>query len=60
MRRLCVNCRRNIRKKNEMGIECRCEIDGHYISYVANFTESCRRWAKAERKEHETLADTKA
>lgn len=57
MERLCVNCRRNIRIKNKSGIECRCEVDGHYIGYVATFTERCRKWAKEEKEEKEDETD---
>lgn len=27
-------------------VTCHCEIDGHYISYVACFEKWCRRWAR--------------
>ena len=44
--RKCVNCRHNKRIPLKRGVECRCEIDDHYISYVACFEGWCRRWAK--------------
>lgn len=44
--RKCVNCRHNIRIPKNGGIECYCEIDNDYISYVYCFEHWCRRWAK--------------
>ena len=45
--RCCCTCDRNIRVKDENGmvIRCECEIDGHYIGYVACFESSCRHYA---------------
>jgi len=49
-KRVCCNCGNNIRKKVDGGhIQCYCQIDGHYIGYVACFEYWCRRWRK-ERK----------
>lgn len=42
--RVCCNCRHRVKID-------RCEIDGHYIGYVAVFITWCRHWAK--RKEGE-------
>lgn len=44
--RCCCNCKHNIRKPKKTFVECYCEIDGHYISYVGTFEGWCRRWAK--------------
>lgn len=44
--RKCVNCRHNIRIPKKTYVECRCEIDNHYIGYVDCFEHWCRRWAK--------------
>ncbi len=56
--RHCVNCRHNIRKKDEKGnIYCECEIDGSYISYVQSFEGWCKHWAK-EREEETIKKDT--
>ena len=44
--RCCCTCDRNKRVRKENGnISCICEIDGHYIGYVASFEYSCRRYA---------------
>ena len=45
----CCTCRHNIRKHDEKqaGIYCECEIDGHYIGYVACFESVCDEY-KAE------------
>ena len=43
----CCSCKHNIRKKDEKGgTYCECEIDGHYISYIACFENVCERWVK--------------
>lgn len=52
--RHCVNCRHDIRKKDEKGnIYCECEIDGGYISYLQSFEGWCRHWAKDKESEEE-------
>lgn len=49
-KRVCCNCGNNIRKKMDGGhVQCYCQIDGHYIGYIACFEDWCRRWRK-ERK----------
>jgi len=40
--RVCCNCRHNIR--TDEGVAS-CEIDGHYIGYVACLEDWCRHWA---------------
>lgn len=40
----CCSCKHNIRKKDEAGIYCKCEVDGHHIGYVANFERVCELW----------------
>ena len=44
--RCCCTCDRNKRVKDEnsMVVRCECEIDGHYIGYVAAFEYSCKRY----------------
>lgn len=39
----CCSCRHNLRKHDERqaGIYCECEIDGHYIGYIACFESVC-------------------
>ncbi len=44
--RKCVNCRHNKRVDKGTHIECRCDIDNHYIGYVAFFEHWCRHWAE--------------
>ena len=47
-KRCCCNCGRNIRHEvAPYGIECYCEIDGHYIGYIECFEGWCRRWKKS-------------
>ena len=47
-KRCCCNCGRNIRREvAPHGIECYCEIDGHYIGYIECFEGWCRRWKKS-------------
>ena len=52
-KRKCVNCRHNIRIPKKTYVECRCEIDNHYIGYVECFERWCRRWAKDRTFEQE-------
>ena len=54
-KRVCCNCARNIRIKDEKGMvtENRCEIDGHYIGYVECFEGWCKRWKKDRTFEEE-------
>lgn len=40
----CCTCKHNIREKEGAGIYCKCEIDGHYINYVACFESVCELW----------------
>ena len=42
----CCNCRHNIRTQAEDIITCHCEMDGHYIGYIACFEGWCQHWAK--------------
>ena len=48
----CCTCKHNIREKETIadiyGIYCECEIDGHYIGYVACFESVCELWEEAE------------
>ena len=47
----CCSCCHNIRKQDEQDwIYCECEIDGHYIGYVACFENVCDGY-KAESEE---------
>lgn len=44
----CCTCKHNIRTGDIGNVECHCEIDEHYINYVACFKRTCRRWKKNE------------
>lgn len=44
--KVCCNCRHNIRWGDLANIQCRCELDKHYIGYVECMTMRCRHWAK--------------
>lgn len=48
----CCSCKHNIREKEKSGIYCECEIDGHYINYVACFERVCEMWEEAENERH--------
>ena len=52
--RCCCNCRRNKRIGKETYIECYCEIDGHYISYIECFEGWCKHWAKEQNAQKES------
>ena len=43
--KVCCNCRHNIRTGKIGERECYCEIDGHYIGYIACFEGWCKHWA---------------
>lgn len=41
----CCTCKHNIRTSdNECHVSCHCDIDDHYIGYVANFANVCEEW----------------
>lgn len=44
--KVCCNCRHNIRTKGLDLIECRCDIDGSWLSYVTVMTHWCRHWSR--------------
>jgi hypothetical protein len=44
----CITCKHNKRKKDGENTYCECEIDKHYISYIANFDNVCERWVKED------------
>lgn len=44
----CCSCKHNIRKKKKGWTYCECEIDSHYIGYVACFDNVCERWEQDE------------
>ena len=44
--KVCCNCRHNIRTGEITNIQCHCDIDGSWLSYVTTMTHSCRRWSE--------------
>ena len=40
----CCSCAHNIRTDTGEHIACHCDIDHHYIGYVANFESVCEEW----------------
>lgn len=40
----CCSCKHNIRTRGKGQSTCNCDIDGHYIGYVACFESVCDRW----------------
>lgn len=54
---VCCNCRHNIRKSEENGVECHCDIDNHYIGYVECMEGWCKHWAKVRQTESEDARD---
>lgn len=43
--RCCCSCRHNVRSIHSVyGCICHCDKGGHYIGYVANFTQTCEEW----------------
>ena len=41
----CCSCKNNVRTQNKVwGHVCHCDKAGHYIGYVANFTQVCEEW----------------
>ena len=47
--RCCCFCGHNIRSGDIGKVKCNCEIDGHYIGYVACFESWCKHWCKAKK-----------
>lgn len=48
--RCCCNCRHNMRCDQPEGIQCFCEIDGHWMGYIETMTGWCKRWASDEKE----------
>lgn len=49
MKKCCCSCTHNIRQTDENRIiRCYCEIDGHYIGYVACFENVCEKYEKGQ------------
>ena len=42
----CINNKRTFDKNYHC--TCTCELDGHYIGYVANFESVCEEWEGSE------------
>ena len=45
-KRVCCNCRHNKRTGIAPRIECHCDLDGSWLSYVTVMTHWCPHWAK--------------
>lgn len=58
MKKVCCNCKHNIRSGEIENIKCHCEVDGHYIGYCECFEQRCEKWEKETtfelKKENET------
>jgi hypothetical protein len=48
--KVCCNCRHCIRTGEIANIECHCDIDNSWLSYITVMTHWCRHWSK-EREE---------
>ena len=44
--KVCYNCRHNIRSGEITNIECHCDIDGSWLSYITVMTYSCKHWSR--------------
>lgn len=54
--KICCNCRHNIRQVATVYppiIECRCDLDNHYIAYVECMEHWCKHWAKEKKNKEE-------
>ena len=49
-RRVCCNCRHNIRTGEPGNVQNHCDIDGSNIGYVQCMEGWCRRWASDKDK----------
>ena len=51
-KRVCCNCRHNIREKAETYkiIICRCEVKNIYLSYGTAMEGWCKHWAKKKQE----------
>lgn len=43
----CCTCKHNKRTGEVADIKTHCDIDGHYIGYVANFNCVCDKWERS-------------
>ena len=49
----CCSCIHDIRKHNkDKTVTNYCDIDGHYIGYVACFESVCKEWEDSERSKN--------
>ena len=53
--KVCCNCRHCISSGEEINIECHCDIDGSWLSYVTAMTHCCRHWSRD--KDYRDVAD---
>ena len=54
--RVCCSCGHNIRDGKG---GCYCEVDGHYIGYIENFGQWCRKWKRDRKWDEVTDEQTK-
>lgn len=41
---VCCNCKHNIRSGKVPNIECHCDIDGSWLSYLTVMGYKCEKW----------------
>jgi hypothetical protein len=52
--KVCCNCRHNIREPMKDYVECYCDIDWSWLSYITVMTHSCKRWSREKGESEET------
>ena len=45
---VCNSCVHNIRTDKRTYVDCNCDLDGHYITYMDGFTSRCKHYEKCE------------
>ena len=53
--KVCCNCKHNIRTKGLDLIECRCDFDGSWLSFVAVMTHWSRDKSESEDNNGQTM-----
>ena len=49
--KVCCNCRHNIRTNEKGYVECHCEVNGEWLSYMRVMAGWCKHWAKKRSEE---------
>jgi hypothetical protein len=44
--KVCCNCRHNKREPMKDYVECYCDIDGSWLSYITVMTHCCKHWSR--------------